>query len=63
MDYQAFKDWIIRKGYSIISTTKHHKIVDKNGKFIDHFAISHKTGGKRFIKPGYISRIRRKIGP
>lgn len=63
MDFQAFSKWITRKGYAIQPTTNHHKIVDKAGKTIEHFAIHHKEGGKRWVKPYYVSKIRKKIGP
>lgn len=63
MDFQAFKKWVTSKGYTIDTSSKHHVLIDSQGNIVVRFAISHKKGGKRFVKQNYVSHIRKIIGP
>jgi hypothetical protein len=62
MDWSQFQKWIHGKGYSIGTSSKHHVILDKQGKIVKQFAVAHKAGGKRYVKPTYIKQIAAIIG-
>lgn len=62
MDYNQFRKWIVGSGYSIGTSTKHHVILDADDKVVAWFAVSHKQGGKKYIKGAYIANIKRKLG-
>lgn len=48
-------------GYEVISSSKHHKIVDINEDLLMVFAISHSKKGKREVKPVYINLFLNKL--
>lgn len=47
--------------YDVVSSSKHHKIVNANNEFLMVFAISHSKKGKREVKPIYINLFLSKI--
>lgn len=53
MDYRQFENWLKRAGYTIGRSTKHHVVLDSNGKVVARFAVAHKNGGKTFVKDCY----------
>lgn len=62
MDYSQFQKWIRKAGYLVGHSTKHHVILDSEGKVVARFAVAHKNGGKQYVKDHYISVIRRTLG-
>jgi hypothetical protein len=48
-------------GYTVVSSSKHHKIIDENDVLLMVFAISHSGKGKREVKPVYINQFLNKI--
>ena len=61
MDLADFKKKIKELGYFVETSTKHHMIVDKDGKRITIFAVSHKKGGKPYVKAPYVKRCLQEI--
>ena len=61
MDLIKFRRLVTSKGFQIISTTKHHAIVDEQGRAIMHFAISHGQGSKKEVLGCYIKEFLEKI--
>lgn len=49
------------KGYIVVSSSKHHKILNSDGNTVMIFAVSHKKGGKREVKRTYINKFNKLI--
>jgi hypothetical protein len=62
MDFSRFKRWIARNGYSVGRSKKHHVILDAEGKVVAWFAVSHKKGGKAYVKGVYVAHIQQTLG-
>jgi hypothetical protein len=56
MDWDDFKKEIKRQGWQVIPYTKstHFKIETKTGEKVMDFAVHHKEGGKKYVKPFYV---------
>jgi hypothetical protein len=57
MDWADFEKWIRANGFTVGFSTKHHVILDADGAIVARFAVSHKKGAKRFVKPIYLRQL------
>lgn len=62
MDLNQFEKWIKELGLKIQPTKKHHRVVRPDGQTVAYFAITHRPGAKRYVKPSYIKAIKDEMG-
>jgi 2-hydroxychromene-2-carboxylate isomerase len=63
MDWYDFKREIKKLGWCIMPYSKstHFKIETQAGEKIMDFAVHHKEGGKKYVKPFYVSQFLKEV--
>lgn len=62
MDFIQFKKRVQEYNLRIVMKTKHSSIVvDEDGNFVMAFSISHKKGGKDYVKGNYVNDLEKVI--